>query len=208
MRISAQRLCKHFGGPYVVRDFTYDFAAGSRTAIAGPNGSGKSTLLRLLSGLLLPTSGETSFSESGNPVDMDQLYSQVSLCGPYTEMVEELTGAEAVVLHAKLRGFRQNTSIEALWERIGWARRITKQPIKTYSSGMKQRLRLAVTLASTGRALLLDEPTSNLDAAGVEWYEHLLTDWCDNRTLIIASNESRDFVACGEKITAAAWCSS
>ena len=205
MRIEARALSKHFGGPYVVRDFTHVFAPGSRTAISGPNGSGKSTLLRLLSGQLLPTSGTLGFSVSEKAVPAGELYRHVSLCGPYLELIEEFTGAESVRLHERLRGFRQNLHADDLWARIGWAKRLRRQAVGSYSSGMKQRLRLALTLASTGTALMLDEPTSNLDAEGIAWYTTLVEDWTDGRTLLIASNENRDFVDCPARIDATAW---
>ena len=205
MRIEARGLGKRYGAHWVVRDFAHDFAEGSRTAVTGPNGSGKSTLIRMLADQLLPTSGETRFSESGTPVPQDRLYRRVSLCAPYVELIEELSGAELVDLHARLRGFRQNLRTEHLWERVGWARRVRRQSVASYSSGMKQRVKLLLALATESACVLLDEPTSNLDEEGIAWYRALTQDWLGERTLIVASNEARDFVDCAATVSRDRW---
>jgi len=211
VRIEATKLRKRFGLHWIVYDFTRVLESGSHTAILGPNGSGKSTLLRLLAGQLLPSEGSLTFHKEGAHTSVEhlvpesELYREVSLCGPYVELIEELTGEEAAKLHAQLRGFRQNLTPEALWERVGWSKRIRKQTIASYSSGMKQRMRLLLALASKSTALYLDEPTSNLDTEGVTWYQQLVTDWAGDRTVLIASNEERDFVACTKRIAADEW---
>lgn len=199
MRIEARGLRKRFGLHWVVRDFEHVFVAGSHTAVSGPNGSGKSTLLRLLSGQLVPSAGSVRFGES---LPEAQVYRHVSLTGPYVELIEELSGEEAVELHATLRGFRQNLSAGDLWARVGWGKRVRRQAVGTYSSGMRQRLRLLLALATEASAVFLDEPTSNLDAEGVAWYRELVGDWVGARTLVIASNEERDFVGCDHRVEA------
>ena len=205
LQITAEGLGKRFGRSPVVRDFTYDFAPGSVTAVAGANGSGKSTLLRLLGGQLLPSSGEVSFRESGTDVPEERRYRCVALTGPYLELVEELSGEELLGFHARVRGFRQNLRPADLWARLDWTKGTRRRRIASYSSGMKQRIRLLLALATDAGAVLLDEPTSNLDAEGVAWYQSLVSAWRDGRTLIIASNEERDFVAGGTRLTAEAW---
>ena len=200
MRIEARGLRKRFGLHWVVHDLGHVFASGSRTAVSGPNGSGKSTLVRLLAGQLLPSGGELRWHVDGGGVGGAELYRHVSLAGPYVELIEELTGEEAVDLHRDLRGFRQNLTPDDLWARVGWPRRARRQPVATYSSGMRQRLRLLLALATEASAVLLDEPTSNLDAEGVAWYRALVGDWAGDRTLVIASNEERDFVDCRERL--------
>ena len=205
MRIDARGLGKRFTRHWIVREFTHEFAPASHTAIRGPNGSGKSTLLRLLSGQLVPSAGGVGFHESGHPVDEARVYRHVALTGPYLELIDELTGEELLTTHGRLRGFRQNLSPEALWDRVAWPRRTRRQSVGSYSSGMKQRLRLLLALASEATAVLLDEPTSNLDAAGVDWYQELLADWVDGRTLLVASNEDRDFAPGSLELAADSW---
>ena len=200
MRIEARGLRKRFGLHWIVYDFERVFEAGSRTAISGPNGSGKSTLVRLLAGQLLPTEGDLSFRDSGREIAPGELYRHVSLAGPYVELIEELTGEEAVDLHYRLRGFRQNLLPADLWARVGWGRPTRRQTVASYSSGMRQRLRLLLALATAADVVFLDEPTSNLDAAGVAWYRDLVENWVGGRTLIVASNEERDFVGCTARV--------
>lgn len=214
VKIEANKLRKRFGLHWIVYDFSQVFESGSRTAVLGPNGSGKSTLLKLLSGQLLPSDGDLSFSVSGKVISESNLYREISLCGPYVELIEELTGEEAAQLHARLRGFRsrnpegmqpQKLTPDDLWERVGWSKRIRRQTIASYSSGMKQRMRLLLALATDSSALYLDEPTSNLDVEGIDWYQQLVADWAGDRTVLIASNEERDFVSCTKRIEAPSW---
>lgn len=205
LRIDARDLSKRYGRTHIVRAFTHVFAPGSVTAVSGPNGSGKSTLLRLLSGQLLPSGGTVGFSVSGKEVPEERRYRSVALTGPYLELIEELTGEELFGFHARVRGFRQNRQPADLWERLTWGRGLRRQRIASYSSGQKQRLRLLLAMATDAGAVMLDEPTSNLDAEGVAWYQRLVADWTDERTLLIASNEERDFVAGAERIGAERW---
>jgi len=205
VKIEALGLHKRYGRQFVVREFFHVFESGSRSAIAGPNGSGKSTLVRMLSGQLMPSAGELRFSESEIRIAPDDMARRVALCAPYVELIEELTGEEALQLHANLRGFRQNITPNDIWAKLGWHKRTQKNPVRTYSSGMRQRIMLCLALASDAGAVLLDEPTSNLDAEGVAWYRELLRAWLDNRTLIVASNEERDFVDCKSRIEHTQW---
>ncbi len=205
LRIEARGLHKRFTRRWIVQDFSHVFEPGSRTAIVGPNGSGKSTLVKLLCGQLIPSEGSVGFYESGKLLPAESVYRYTSLTGPYVELIEELTGEELLQLHFGLRGFRQNLSRVLLWERVAWTKGIRNQMVASYSSGMKQRLRLLLALATESSAVLLDEPTSNLDAEGVAWYRALLSDWIGERTLIVASNEERDFTEGSECIAAEAW---
>lgn len=205
LEIVARGLTKRFTRRPVVRDFGYRFAPGSATAVSGHNGSGKSTLLRLLSGQLLPTGGEVAYRLGGTPVPTEERYRQVSLTGPYLELIEELSGGELLDFHARVRGLRQNLRPADLWARLNWSRGLRRQRIASYSSGMKQRIRLLLALATEAPCVMLDEPTANLDAEGVDWYRHLLADWTDGRTVVVASNEERDFPAGAARIDATFW---
>ena len=205
LEITATGLTKRFARRAVVRGFAHRFAPGSTTAVSGHNGSGKSTLLRLLSGQLLPTAGVVGFRISGTDVPDERRYRQVSLTGPYLELVEELSGEELLRFHARVRGFRQNLQVADLWDRLDWPRALRRERIGAYSSGMKQRIRLLLALATEAPCVMLDEPTANLDAEGVDWYRRLLADWTDARTLIVASNEERDFPAGAARIDPTFW---
>ncbi len=205
MRIEATGLRKRFGFRWIVYDFDHVFEAGSRTAIAGANGSGKTTLVKLLSGQLVPSAGELSFRENERAIPEDALYKRVNLSGPYVELIDELSGVELVNLHGKLRPFASDLNPDELWARVGWGRRIRNQRIGSYSSGMMQRLRLLLALATASGIVFLDEPTSNLDTEGVAWYQRLVRDWIGSRTLVVASNEERDYVACTRTVESTAW---
>ena len=205
LEITATGLTKRFARRRVVYDFTHHFPPGSVTAVVGHNGSGKSTLLRLLSGQLLPSEGDVRFRVRGADVPAERRYRQVSLTGPYLELVEELSGEELLDFHGKVRGFRQNLRPADLWARLDWGRAVRRERIGAYSSGMKQRVRLLLALATDAPCVMLDEPTANLDVEGVAWYLRLLDEWIDDRTLLVASNEERDFPAGAQRIDPTFW---
>lgn len=206
MKIEVKNLSKRFGLSWVIKDFNFLFQEGSKTAINGPNGSGKSTLLRLLNGQLIPNQGDLIYTSNKRAELTHQNVSRfINTYGPYTELIEELTCIELAQIHSNLRPLQNSLSVNDLWERVGWTKKITKRPVAVLSSGMKQRLKLLLALGTESEAVFLDEPTSNLDDEGKLWYLNLVEDWLADRTLIVASNENADFQMCTEIIEQEQW---
>ena len=187
MRITLTSVSKSFGRERVVRDLSYVFEPGSRTAILGPNGSGKSTLLQLIGGISIPTKGTVVHELDGKLVEQEHVYRHISIAAPYMSVYEELSLREAIDMHKGFKALRGNASVEEV-ARIALLEKHLDKPVRDLSSGMKQRLKLALAVLSDTSLLLLDEPTSNLDANGSGWYMKLVNDHLAERTLVVASN--------------------
>ncbi|HYF31864.1 MAG TPA: ABC transporter ATP-binding protein [Chitinophagaceae bacterium] len=199
MKIWLSDAGKRFNRDWIFRHLSYTFHAGNSYAITGPNGSGKSTLLQLLSGALAPSQGKIEWSLQEQAVDADQVFQQVSICAPYLELIEEMSALEFLNFHGRFKNFMQGISTERMLAIIGLQEAAHKQ-IRYYSSGMKQRVKLAQAIFSDTPVLLLDEPCTNLDEAGYELYYQLINEYCTGRLVVISSNDEKEFGFCKEKI--------
>ena len=197
MEIRLEAVGKRFVGRWIFKDLTHVVEQGAKIGITGYNGSGKSTLLRILTGAMPPSSGQVSFFLDGKEVKIDKVFSHLTFASPYTDLIEEMSIAECLAFHSSFRDMRDDVDLKKLLQVLG-SQFNERALIKTFSSGMKQRLRLALAILSKTDAVVLDEPTSNLDVAGKEWYQQLLTELNDATTLIIASNEADDMRLCSE----------
>ena len=189
MRIKLENIGKKYGRNWIFKDVNLVFEEGEKYAILGNNGSGKSTLLKILSSQTAPNKGAISFDGYA----IDKVHEQVSFCAPYIDLVEELSFRELLEFTEKFKPFLPEYPIEKIlglfdFDETKW--------IKDYSSGMKQRVKLCIALLADVEVCLLDEPTSNLDEEGVNWYFELLEGIKSNRTLIIASNIEREYKFC------------
>jgi ABC-type multidrug transport system ATPase subunit len=177
---------KKFNSDWIFRNLDYSFKKNSSTAIIGNNGSGKSTLLKLISTFSDPTTGKIDFSNK-HPEQ------QIGFVAPYLELIEELTLWEHLEFHFKFR--KANRSFEDMLasSRLLHAK---NKLVKDFSSGMKQRLKLILTFFSEDQLLLLDEPCSNLDENGIDWYQKELQRIIHTKTIIIASNQRFEYEQC------------
>jgi len=200
MELILEDIGKRYRFDWIFRKFNYHFKAHTSYALTGPNGSGKSTLLKVLSGHLSPTKGKIQHVQNGEAIDVDNLYRQVNFAAPYIELIEELSLNEAIQFHSRFKSFRSGITASQIVERLGFQKNVDKE-IKFFSSGMKQRLKLALAICSEGELLLLDEPTTNLDEEGATWYRQLIKEFQKDRLLIIASNVESDFDFCEDRIS-------
>lgn len=204
MDIILENIGKRYRFEWIFRHIDYTFKSGGRYAILGPNGSGKSTLMKVLSGHLTPSKGKIQFQQSGQKTDPDQLYRSISYAAPYIELIEEFGLREAIVFHQKFKPFIQNLQVDDLIEILGFEKSIDKE-IRFFSSGMKQRLKLVLAICSEANLLLLDEPTTNLDVQGADWYRDLIDRFLGDRTVIVASNVEGDYGFCEERLSVLDW---
>ncbi|MEL6925967.1 MAG: ABC transporter ATP-binding protein [Bacteroidota bacterium] len=200
MEIALDNIGKRYRYDWIFRKVNYTFQSGASYALSGPNGSGKSTFLKVLSGHLSPTKGQVDFRQNGQQLDLDLLYREVNFAAPYIDLIEELSLNEAIRFHCRFKKLRQGLQTVDLVDRLGLKASLHKE-IRFFSSGMKQRVKLALAICSEGTLLLLDEPTTNLDAAGAEWYRHLVKEFQQGRTLVVASNVESDFDFCEERLS-------
>lgn len=195
MEIELTNAGKRFRFDWIFRGMNHTFRTGERCAVLGPNGSGKSTLLKVLSGHLSLSKGQIAFRERGRPVDSEAVYRRVSYAAPYIELIEEFTLEEALRFHARLRPLLPGFTPARLYELLDLPRARAKE-IRFFSSGMKQRLKLALAVCSDTPVLLLDEPTTNLDLNAVAWYQNLLSEYAGDRVVVLASNDPADAALC------------
>jgi ABC-type multidrug transport system ATPase subunit len=199
MKVSLTDAGKRFNRDWIFRHFTYTFEKGNSYAIIGPNGSGKSTLLQVLSGSMQLSEGGGQWVVGDGPLANEEVYKLVSICAPYLEVVEEMSLKEFLEFHHHFKPFLPSFSIENIISIIGLQEAINKQ-IRFYSSGMKQRVKLAQAIFSDTPFLLLDEPCTNLDSTGIELYHRLIDQYCTSRLVIVSSNDEIEYSFCKAKI--------
>ncbi len=173
---------------------------GTSLAVTGANGTGKSTLLQIAAGLITPWRGSARLSVGGTTVDDEDLPLRCALVAPYFNVYDGLTVRENLDFIRKARGeARDNNRIEHFVEEVGLGRRIDDF-VSTFSSGMKQRVKLAVALMARPDVLLLDEPSSNLDEAGREVIRSAMRNHMDGGGIVLlATNEDDEARLCDEE---------
>ena len=189
MHIKLENIGKKFGKNWIFKNVNLEFQEGEKYAILGNNGSGKSSLLKIISSQTVANKGEISYGE----YVLDEVHEKISYCAPYIDVIEELSFRELLEFTEKFKPFLPDYPIDKIlglfdFEEDKW--------IKDYSSGMKQRVKLCLALLADVELCLLDEPTSNLDEEGVQWYFDLLEQIKAKRTIIIASNIEREYQFC------------
>ena len=191
MKINLEKVGKKYGRNWIFRDLTLEIPENISWAITGHNGSGKSTLLQIISSFSDPTIGKITYNNS-EPIH------QISYAAPYLELIEELTLLEHLQFHFTFK--KPTMQFDEMISRAGLIGSEDKI-ISEFSSGMKQRLKLILAFFSETSLLCLDEPTSNLDEAGIEWYHQEIIKQNNTRTILIASNQRFEFDFCEEKIS-------
>ena len=187
MQVELEQISKNFQNHAVIKGVDLSFPAGYRGVILGGNGSGKSTLLKIISGALTPTTGKVHLLHNGSKIPESLHYKHIAFCGPYSELIEDLTLSELLDFQAKFRTFIPGLGKREIIDLLN-LQKFQNKPLKVFSSGMKQRVRLALALLADVPIVLLDEPTSNLDPEGKKWYRNLIEEYIQDRTLIVASN--------------------
>lgn len=204
MMISLSDAGKRFNRDWIFRHVNYQFETGKSYAITGPNGSGKSTLLQALGGSLMLNEGNVHYTINSSPCSMESIYRQVSFCAPYLELIEEMTLREFLLFHNGFKSFLPGVTTESIIRAVGLEKAVNKQ-IRYYSSGMKQRVKLAQCIFSDTAIVLLDEPCTNLDAAGVRLYNELIVQYCQKRMVIVSSNDHHEYEFCTDKLSMTDW---
>ena len=200
MKIDLQHVGKRFNREWIFRQVTLELSSASSYAITGPNGSGKSTLLQTLGGMLQPSEGKVIFQLNNDLIAPENAFTQLSFCAPYLDVIEEMTLVEFLDFHQKFKPFLAGITTRNIIETLGLQASAHKQ-IRYYSSGMKQRVKLAQAIFSDTAILLLDEPCSNLDAKGIELYQSLIEQYCPNRLVVVCSNDPVEYSFCKEEIS-------
>jgi ABC-type multidrug transport system ATPase subunit len=196
MQIELNNVGKRFNREWIFRNLTYTFDSEKKYAITGNNGSGKSTLLQIIAGAVMHSEGTIEYkSEKPSQITNDIVHQHLSIAAPYLELIEEMTANEFLHFHHEFK--KLTHSFKEILSITGLENAADKQ-IRYYSSGMKQRLKLAQAFFSETSVLLLDEPTSNLDESGIQLYKMLIRNYTKGRLIIVSSNDSDEYDFCDE----------
>jgi len=190
LRVS--QLCKYFSSTLLFRDISFELGPGEVLGITGWNGSGKSTLLRIIAGLVRPSAGQVEMSYKEQPISKESRRRFLGMVAPALALYDELTALENMEFFCRVRGVSYNRrNCLQIMERVGLAEEAHKM-CRNYSSGMKQRLKLAQALLHEPLLLLLDEPGCNLDSKGMRIVEEITEEQRRFGMTVIASNEKRE----------------
>lgn len=199
MQISLSDIGKRFNRDWIFRKLSMQFIAGEYYAITGPNGSGKSTLLQIIGGAVSHSEGAAEYIADGKKIEPDKAFNYISIAAPYEELIEEMTLVEFLEFHRKFKPLLEGMDVAQAITLIGLGTSSNKQ-IRYYSSGMKQRVKLAQAIFSNVPCVLLDEPCTNLDVDGILLYQQLIDKYCGGRLVIVSSNDPQEYGFCRHTI--------
>jgi ABC-type multidrug transport system ATPase subunit len=209
MKIKLTGAGKRFNREWIFRKASLEFEQGRAYAITGANGSGKSTLLQCLGGMLQLSEGQmlyevrsTKYKDSNGleTLPSEKAYQHISFCAPYLDVIEEMTLLEFLQFHSRFKPFLPSLDAKKIILLLGLEAAAHKQ-IRNFSSGMKQRVKLAQCILSDTSVVLLDEPCSNLDTKGIELYHNLIETFCKDRLVIVCSNDPVEYRFCEERVS-------
>ncbi len=191
---------KRFNREWIYRHCHIELSVGSAYAITGPNGSGKSTLLQAIAGSMQLSEGAIVWNDQqGSNIDDEQIYKELAIAAPYLELIEEMTAKEFLEFHEQFKPLIATVTIDEILSIIGLEKAVDKQ-IRYFSSGMKQRVKLAQAIFSDVPLLLLDEPCTNLDASGYALYHSLIKNYCMQKLIVVSSNDEQEFNFCDQVV--------
>ena len=199
--VEFREVSKRFGARRVLPPTSGTVSSGSVLVIAGPNGSGKSTLLNMLAGLLRPSRGEVTYRHGDGVMPRSHWFQALGMAAPDMAVYEELSALENLSFFARLRGVSSDASdLCALLEELGLPAREHHRRVDTFSSGMRQRVKLAQAVLHRPAVLLLDEPSSNLDSAGHAAVAAVVARMRAGSAVAVATNDPREADWADERI--------
>ncbi|GAA4783547.1 ABC transporter ATP-binding protein [Olivibacter ginsenosidimutans] len=199
LEIVLEDIGRRFNRDWIFRGINCRFVQGNSYAILGANGSGKSTLLQIILSSLSPSEGQINYLQEGRLLEIADFFSYVSLAAPYQELIEEFTLVELLEFHFSFKRIIDDMDLKKLLSLLGLEQSAHKE-IRYFSSGMKQRTKLAMACCAATPVVLLDEPTSNLDVKGIDWYHQLIQQFGANKLLIICSNQAHEYDFCQHQL--------
>jgi ABC-2 type transport system ATP-binding protein len=197
--ISVDAVSKWFGSVVAVNDVSFEVRPGI-TGLLGPNGAGKTTLLRLICGLAAPSQGRVSVLGC-DPRRSREVHRRIGVMSEHESTYDILTGRQLVELAAQLRGVHDRRSaVASAITRVGMDEAADRR-VRTYSRGMKQRIKLASTLVHDPELLILDEPLTGADPRyRVEFQELLRRLGGEGRTIVVSSHILEEVEALADRV--------
>lgn len=196
--LTIRDVAKLYNGRLIFSGLSGQVEKGQILLITGDNGSGKSTLLRILCGLILPSSGEVLWHLNGTPMSPVEAMHGLGYVSPDMGLHDRLTASEHLCFFADLRRISHDAAWVTARLRDVQLGDYADYEVRTFSSGMRQRLKLACALVHDPLALVLDEPSSNMDQRGIELLHQIITKQLTRGIVVIATNEEREVVKYGQ----------
>ena len=198
IKLRALNLTKKFDRKIIFENVSFELSEGSSLAITGKNGSGKSTLIKIIANVIEKSGGEINFFSNGTEVKREHFYKYIGFVSPYLNLYDEFTGYENLKIISNIRGTKGD-NIDGVLKKVGLYDR-RHDLLKIYSSGMKQRLKIAFSILHNPEILLFDEPTSNLDSEGINVVDEITNDYKNGRILVIATNDEHEKSLCESEV--------
>lgn len=197
LELKCENLEKKYVNKLIFRGVSFNLNEGKSLAVIGRNGSGKSTLLKIIANLIKSSSGKISLRINNKDITRENYFKYIGFCSPYLNLYDELTAFENLEFFIKLKsqGNFQKEKADSLLIKVNLYT-YRNELVREYSTGMKQRLKLAFALINEPQILLLDEPQSNLDTEGLEIVSSIAKEQKSKGILILASNEIWDNDLC------------
>lgn len=199
MPIHLNNISKRFGTEWILKNVDLKLEENQQYAVVGPNGSGKSTLLKIIANGIVPTHGKVEYSLHQKNVDSEfDINKNIAFTAPYISILEDFSLKEIYEFHSKLvpmycsnlQEFLDITTLEKHQDKY----------IKYFSSGMKQRVKIALAILSKTAILILDEPSTNFDDKATQWYINLVQKYMTDRIVLIGSNQAHEYQFCQQTI--------
>ncbi len=200
MQLTLTDIGKKFNRQWVFKGINLTIHPNQSIALVGNNGSGKSTLLQIIFNYQTYSKGEIVYSLNQSILTENELVGKIAIAAPYIDLLEDFTLLEMLHFHFSLIPKKNDISIQEMIIDSGLSLQEHKA-IKFFSSGMKQRLKLVLAIYADTPLLLLDEPCSNLDNQGIDWYRKLIQSQLTHRTIIIASNQLLEYDFCDRTVS-------
>jgi heme exporter protein A len=192
--LEARELSKAFAGPPLFTRLSFHADSGL-LAVKGRNGSGKTTLLKILAAIAHPSSGSVSVRRGEKELSGDDRRLAVGWAGPDLAFYEDFTAVENLRFFGRAGGRpREDRELTRRLEDVGLSGALDRR-VGAFSTGMKQRLKIAFSLLFDPPVLLLDEPMIGLDPDGRAIVERVVAAQRRSGLAVLASNDSRDFLA-------------
>lgn len=204
IEIVCSSLSKSFSGKTIFKNLSLKISNKNSITVTGNNGSGKSTLIKVLANILRPSAGSVEINENNLLLPKEKLFRKIGLISPYLNLYDELTGFENLDFFLKLKTFNiddksAEEKVNSLLKEVNLFDK-RNETVKNYSSGMKQRLKLAFAILNDPEILFMDEPRSNLDKQGIEIMINIANRHKEKGVLIIATNDAEDKLICDDLI--------
>jgi len=197
INIGADSVTKRFGAHLLFRDLTFNVSPGETFYITGANGAGKSTLLQIIAGIQKPYSGRVVWNKNNVTITLENYLKYTGFTGPQVNPYDMLTAVENIEF---VSGSGADAGkISSLLQLFG-IHKERNRPVKYYSSGMKQRLKIICAIVNDPPVILLDEPGSSLDTKGKDILYSTIEKINPGKTIIIATNEQDEINLCKKGI--------